>query len=365
MAHLTNTTIPQGFSLFQSDLDEVLDLLSLEWEPLAKTNLFLTGGTGFFGIWIIESILWANQNKNCQINLTVLTRSKIDFLEKKAPHLKDQPNLHFIEGSASNFVIPKATSGKTFDYIIHAASENNIAASPLWPEKHYREAIEGTQRLIEMAKSHQSKAILITSSGAVYLPIDAADEEGRGVEGPHGLNDFSSEKIVYGQSKRMMEVITAVAAKTSHFDALIARCFAFLGPYLPIDSNYAAGNFVRDALLQKEIIVSGDGTPLRSYMYPVDLVVWLLKILVSGKSGIPYNVGGEQMVSIGQLAKLVSEVGQNAAGYEVRGVPKPNAKPSVYVPSLERVQSELNVKVTVDLEETIYRTLKWHQVRRK
>ena len=98
-------------------------------------------------------------------------------------------------------------------------------------------------------------------------------------------------------------------------------------------------------------------------MYPVDLVVWLLKILVEGKNGVPYNVGGDEIVSIGNLARRVSTVGENPAGYEIRGVPVPNAKPSCYLPSLERVKNELNVKVTVDLDEAIYRTLKWHQTK--
>lgn len=363
MPRLISLDIPHGYSLFKTDLDEVLHLLSAEWEHLKNSHIFLTGGTGFFGIWLIESILWANEKNNCQIYLTILTRSQKDFLEKKAPHLKNNPYLSFIEGSASNFVMPLPSYEHRFKYIIHAASENNIAGSPDWPEKHYREAMDGTHRLIEMAKAHQSKGILITSSGAVYIPVDRINENGLSIEGPNGVDDFTSEKMIYGQSKRMMEMVAVVAAKSYHFQALIARCFAFLGPYLPIDSNYAAGNFVRDTLLRKKVVVSGDGTPLRSYMYPVDLVVWLLKILVEGKNGVPYNVGGDEIVSIGDLARRVSTVGENPAGYEIRGVPLPNAKPSCYLPSLERVKSELNVKVTVDLDEAIYRTLKWHQTK--
>lgn len=351
----------EGYSLFSSDLSSVVRALDDDLKLLRGARIFLTGGTGFFGIWLIESLLYANEKLNLNLSLTILTRSSKRFLNEKAPHLKENRALSFLEGDLLTFKFPEADDANDFTHIIHAASETNLEQSDNWAKRHLCAALDGTRRLLEMAKAHKTKSFLVTTSGAVYLPMDLYDKDGRCVEGPKSLIDYSSERIVYSQAKRMMEVVSAVEAKEYGFNALIARCFCFLGPYLPLEGNYAAGNFLRDALSGQEIVVQGDGTPLRSYLYPTDLVIWLLRILCKGKSGVPYNVGGELAVSIGDLAKLVAK--SSDVPVKICGVPAPNSKPSAYLPNLDRIIGDLGVVVSVGLEEAILRTLIWHRMR--
>jgi len=352
------STTPNGFTLFQEDLEHVARHLDDDWDRLRGAHLFVTGGTGFFGIWLLESLLWANETRQLGMRVTVLSRSPDRFLSERAPHLKNRPGLQFIAGSLTDFPFP----ADACSHILHAASETNLERSTDWAQRHLDAALDGTRRLIDMARQYESQAMLITTSGAVYSPMDSIIDD-RCIEGPAGMADYASERIVYGQSKRIMEIMTAVAAQQFGFRALIARCFAFVGPYLPLDANYAIGNFLRDALAGRDIVVGGDGTPLRSYLYAADLTVWLLRILVRGRSGVPYNVGGEQAISIAELARTVARVAEGAASVQVKGTPVPGAKPSTYLPSIARARQELGLDVSVPIDDAIARTLAWHRSR--
>lgn len=359
-----NCTIAKGYSLFAQDLEEIEHCLGSLWEELRGARIFLTGGTGFFGIWLLEGLLWANERRNLNLSITVLTRSPERFLNDRAPHLRDNQALRFLQGDLVNFVIPAAGIGITYTHIIHAASETNLDQSADWAARHLKAALDGTWKLLAMARAHGVRGILFTTSGAVYFPFEAMTLDGRFVEVINSNADYAAEKIVYGQSKRMMEIMAAVDALSNGYRALIARCFSFVGPYLPLESNYAAGNFIRDALERRQIIINGDGTALRSYLYPVDLVVWLLTILLSGASGVPYNVGGDDAVSIAELADLVACEAKLEMGVAILGKPVPGAIPNAYLPSLQRISEHLSLGVTVDLEEAVRRTLAWHRIRR-
>jgi dTDP-glucose 4,6-dehydratase len=165
----------------------------------------------------------------------------------------------------------------------------------------------------------------------------------------------------YGEAKRAAEMLCALHAGTT-LHPIIARLFAFIGPYLPLDVNFAAGNFVRDALAGGPIKIAGDGTPYRSYLYASDLALWLWTLLVDGQSARPYNVGSPEAVSIRELADRVSRA---AGGLRVEAArqAEPGAVPERYVPSVTRAEEELGLRVSVPLDDAIQRTLAWHRGR--
>jgi nucleoside-diphosphate-sugar epimerase len=347
--------LSNGYSLFTEDLEHIDASLVGDWECLRGAHLFITGGTGLFGRWLTEALLFSNQTRDLGLSLTILTRDPRRF-RATAPALAERPELRLLAGRLTDFTVP---DGGSFTHILHLASESNPDGAGNWAARHMHTALEGTRRVLDLAAA-QKAALLLTSSGAVYGQDDAVINH-LWVEGHAGPADYLSEKSVYGQSKRMMEIMTAMAAQTHGFRALITRCFAFAGPHLPLDSNYAIGNFIGDALAGRDIVVNGDGTPLRSYLYMADLVIWLLAILLRGKTCCPYNVGGDQAVSIAALARLVANCAGTDSKVVIKGQPVPSSAPSTYLPDLSRAETGLGLRVAISLEEGIRRCMAWHR----
>jgi dTDP-glucose 4,6-dehydratase len=199
---------------------------------------------------------------------------------------------------------------------------------------------------------------LFTSSGAIYgeQPYDVPGLP----EDFHGAPDPAASSSAYAESKRAAETLCAIFHSARGIEIKIARCFAFVGPYLPLNGRFAIGNFIRDEMAGGPIRVRGDGTHVRSYLYATDLVIWLWTILFKGRSCDPYNVGSEQAVSIAQAAQTVAEVGGHGAVVEIEAGRDGRAGSGRYVPSTRKARTELHLEEHVNLREAIRRTVEWH-----
>jgi dTDP-glucose 4,6-dehydratase len=211
--------------------------------------------------------------------------------------------------------------------------------------------------LLELAHRCGVGRVLFTSSGAVYGPqppdLERLDEDYHGAPplGPDGA---------YGEVKRASELLGLLSGERHGFDFLIARCFSFLGSWLPLAGSRAAGNFIANALAGQPIKVSGDGRAWRSYLHGEDLANWLWTILLQGKHGRPYNVGSDQPIQIADLAGRTRDL--LAPEVDVQIALEPGTGPAPrYVPSTERARLELGLSARVGLDEAILRTARWNR----
>lgn len=322
------------FALPECDLAHVVEYAGDDLKALRGGKIFLTGGTGFFGRWIVGALLHASSQLDLALDLTVLSRDPGRFCAAH-PEIENLPGLHFITGDVTDFSVEGS-----YDCLIHAATDT-LGISAAQEEERSRAIIAGTERMLALAR--KGGRMLNVSSGGVYGA--ATSRLSGAVE-----DDAAQPVTAYGRAKLEAEK----RCVDSGFEVVTARAFAFLGPHLALDAHYAAGNFLRDAARGGPVVVRGDGTALRSYLYPADLVVWLVALLVRGKAGRAYNVGSDEVVSTAQLARLIA--GELEVTIESSQLPGPQ---NIYLPNIRRAKTELDLEVTIPLREAVARTLEF------
>lgn len=337
----------------KEDLDHIMAHTEGLWEELRGESIFITGGTGFFGRWLLESFAEANRKYALGARVVALSRDPEAF-RRKAPHLASDPAIRLHAGDVCSFEFP----GGTFSHVIHAATESATHLNEESPLRMLEVAVDGTRRALQFAVQGGARNFLLTSSGAVYGK--QPPEMTHMPETFSGAPDLMSPASAYAEGKRVAELLCALYHREYGLNAKIARGFAFVGPHLPLDAHFAIGNFVRDALAGNTLKITGDGTPQRSYLYAADLAVWLWTILLRGQSCHPYNVGSEDAISISGLAEAVCSALNPQAKVVTACTPQRDCPAQRYVPSTKRATTELGLRPTIGLAQSLQRTAAWH-----
>ncbi|UDM16700.1 NAD(P)-dependent oxidoreductase [Vogesella sp. XCS3] len=339
------------FPISEEDQQYIYDgLPEATWRSLSGSRIFITGGTGFVGKWLVLSILLISRKLSLGVKITLLSRNP-DGAIRDLPFLADAAEVDWVKGDVRNFSYPHGH----YDFVIHAATD---VAANVSPEEIIDTCISGTKHVLKFTEAVSAKAFLNVSSGAVYG--NQACEVEKVSECYLGAPNSLLESSAYGEGKRVSEWLVSSFGRRSATRVCSARCFAFVGPYLPLDKQFAIGNFLAAAMNQQGIFIRGDGTPLRSYMYSADMAVWLWAILLNGKPGAAYNVGSEEAISIRDLAYRICTVLSLPPRVTINQKAIPGVSPERYIPSTINARSDLGVNHPISLDEAIIRTVAWH-----
>jgi dTDP-glucose 4,6-dehydratase len=313
-------------------------------------RVLLTGATGFVGTHMLESVRHARERTGADVRVVAPARDPAK-LHHRMPWTKDAGWLEVPRGDVREFAMPAGA----VDLVIHSASTASPGAIAADPAGIATMVVDGSTRIHELAAAAGALRMLQISSGSVsgahFTPSPPIAEDDPGV--PKG--DGPAERLARG--KRDAEQSLLLAAKHHGPAIVFARGFALCGPWLPLDSAFAFGNFVGAAMSGGPIVVSGDGTPVRSYLYSSDMVAWLWTLLLRGVNGRPYNLGSARAVTIGELAHRVSALLGGVV--EVAGTPTAGAPAHWHVPDTTRARAELGLEETVSLDDAIVRTAQW------
>jgi len=335
------------------DLDHVLTHTRDLWEELRDQRIFITGGTGFFGCWLLESFAWANDKLKLNAQALVLSRNPEAFA-KKAAHLYNHQCIQFVRGNIKDFVFPEGR----FSHLIQSAVYQQPVNEKTSNVSLVNEMLSGTRRVLDFCVQAKVEKTLLVSTGAVY---GKAPSHLKSI--PEDFHDSIDPTIggsAYHHVRRTMESLNVLYAEENNFEAKIARCFSFIGPYLPLNGRFAVSDFILDAISKRPVTVKGDGKAVRSYLYMADLTIWLWTILFRGINRTPYNVGSEFPTTIREIAELIAHESLPPSSVSVLGKSIDGIAQNYYVPDTARAQSQMGVRQIIPLTEAVKKTMCWH-----
>lgn len=309
---------------------------------LNNKNILLIGGTGFFAKWFIILIDYLNNVFSFNISLTITIRSYKKFVSEFI-NIIDINKYQYIESDIENLKL----YNKDFDFVLYFASPDPYVIDE---EKLYNTIAQGTENIVNIFENANIERLIFTSSGAVYGCNYHNSKE----------TDICKPNTIYAKAKKYAEELIL----QSNINISIARCFVFNGPFNEKHNYFAMANFIDSVINNRDIIINGDGSPIRSYLYMADAIYWLLTILLKSKNKSIYNVGGGGGggISIYDLAKKVAKQNNNYTG-EIKVLGKTNigVAPERYVPDISKIIKELGVKENYTLEAAIKRTIEYYK----
>jgi dTDP-glucose 4,6-dehydratase len=331
------------WQLPQEDLEIGIAASEEFLRDLDGARILVTGGTGFLGGWITATLIHAQSRMGLSTELVVISRRlSAELLGRPsvihhATDIRSMPNIgHF------DFAIHAATSS--------SAPKGTVDANPI---ELGRTATEGTRALLAVIP--RDCRLLYLSSGAVYGPQHQPVDETT-----VGTIDVLDPNSAYAIGKLAAEKMCLDASSSNHCQTVIARLFSFVGPRIPLLGHFAVGNFVADLLAMRPIVVRGDGTPRRSYLYAGDLAEWCFAMLQRGTPGSIYNVGSDEVTTVEDLARRVASASSPHLDVEVLGS-RPDASPYWYVPDITLARESLGVSVRTPLDVAIAKHIEWER----
>jgi nucleoside-diphosphate-sugar epimerase len=343
-----------AIDLVRADAEAVLQGRVNQLEALRGQHIFISGGTGFLGAWLLELAAVLNRQHAFGLTLTVFSRNTRDFAQRW-PHLGGLDWVHFQDGDVRYIAeLPRDTR-----YIIHAAALTDRRLFASQPGSVAETNGLGTQRILRATYMLEDvQKFVLLSSGLVYgrQPWETP-RIGEDFAGPLHSDAVTS---VYAESKRFAETVAQCAISESKLPVVTLRPFAFVGPYQSVQLPWAVTDFIRDSLNGGPIRIMGDGATVRSIMYGSDFAFWVLSALAAGRPRETYNVGSPEPIDLAALASLIT--------HHFRPVPEIRANlgqvghaRNRLVPVVDKAARDFGAQVTVPLPQAIERTITWNR----
>ena len=298
-------------------------------------RFLITGGAGFIGAALANRLVALGHHVRVLDDLSAGDPDRLD------------PRVIFTRGDVRD--VPKLwTLLQGVDCVYHLAARVSIPESVLFPREYNDVNVGGTVSILEATRTVGVKRVILASSGTVYG------------EQPHQplREDISpNPPVPYAVTKIAAEYYLFTLGTLYNIETVALRIFNAYGPgqQLPVSYPPVIPQFLRQILGGGSLVVHGDGSQTRDFVYIDDVVDALVAAYSADADGQIINVGSGVETSINELVEALEEV----TGYKAHVLYNPQANPGVsrMVADLERAESLLGYIPRVSLREGIRRML--------
>lgn len=319
---------------------------------LAQQHIAVTGGTGFLGTWIAETVAALNDEYKLRVSVDLFARNIADW-QHKYPHLAQRADIRLRKQDVrSPFELARNTS-----YVIHAAGIPNNRVHSSDPLRVHQTTIAGLNNVLEASTQLVGLRRFVNVSSC--LVAGSPQAPGPLAEGDSFPIAAGQLHNVYIDAKRTAESLAAIYRSQFRLPISTVRPFTLTGAYQPLERPWAINNFMRDALTGCDIRIHGDGTARRSYLYGSDAAWWTLVALVVGVDGEVYNLGSAHPVSHLDLVNMIGECMSTKLRCVLNTLPSKQLKQDDLYPNIGFVERRLGIKQTCGLEQIVAKSYRW------
>jgi nucleoside-diphosphate-sugar epimerase len=313
----------------QSDLNEIARESDSFLSTHSDKSIFIAGATGFVGSWLLSFFEFANNNLDTRFEVTALARTISSDFRASFSGVK------YLEGEISNYDFDTSFNP---DLIINAATPSVPKRGGEDVVQILRGSVQGTENLLRSCLGEKKPLFINLSSGIV-------SKRDKDVS-----LDLSLPKDAYLHGKRVSERLVSKVATDGKIIGKNVRLYAFAGPGISLTDHFAVGNFMNDAISRQPIHIKGNPSTVRSYLYPTDLIVNVLK-QTENSSSDTFELGSSNRITMQELALTINKVTEN------RGIIQAGEIGAIdeYVP----LHPQGRVIQNVEIEESISRWVQW------
>ena len=305
-------------------------------------HYLISGGAGFLGSNLVTRLLKEGNKVTVIDNLQTGNKKNLESFS-------ENPKFKFIRHD----IIDPINLDEHFDYVLNLAC-------PASPPQYYKDPVKtletcsiGTKNMLEVALKNKARFFHTSTSEVYGDPLEHPQKETY-----FGNVESYCKRSCYDEGKRYAEALIYQYRHEKGLNTGLIRIFNTYGPMMDPEDGRVVTNFVKQALLNIDITIEGDGNHTRSFCFVDDQIEGMMKMIHSEEEG-PINIGNPNEFTIIQLADMIIKF-TNSKSKKIH-VAEALSDPKIRKPDITLAKNKLGWEPKIELEEGIKRTIEWFQ----